>query len=750
MAKISGLPLAQAADGTEMLPFVQGGVTKRLTLSGFIGAVTPFLQQWYKGDQGNPGGNVMAIGLFAVAHTLLIPAGADLVQTSGNSVTGIGQALYAVDAASTAADVPAGDRTAFVSKNGRVFRLAEQVVNPTMTGALGVDDDTDAVQAALDLGRDVVTTLIHPVSGLTLASQDITWSGPGGLRGIRGGNSRMITVTGSGTILSIAKMIGFNVDFTGSIVGNTLTVTATDGIIHQGHLDGNGDWIPGTPIDGDGVTPGTGVIEQLTGVEGGPGTYRLNKAQGAIGARPMRAIDRDGFFHENDAVYVPGAFNNVLVGLIDGSAGGGVSFLGPKNHLGGSEIRNVYTNSFQVGTLNGNGCSATSCRLIGTVQQNNIFATASFGSIDTGDWVKGLTLTDMVCEHAGDTACEIGYQVEDARIFGGTFRDSYNPPLLARDCRNLVVIGTTLYAKPIDQQRPDYSLIAIVPHHSGANFNYAARIQVKALGRTRSASAYIGGRGIDLSGSELLAYGDGISAPTSPAELMGAGVLLAGDVDDFTMIGGTIDGFATSIDWNFDAQPHIRRNVHIRNIKSTRTGQHNNLYNITPVNCSFINNYGDLPAVRDAKTAAAILAPTADVPNVALQWFGNTFTPGPLSAAAPERFDPPTAVADGLLHTTDSAFRKVQSAQYASTPIVGPPLPGTYVVQIVGTDRQIIFDVLGNRTFKRAGSDDMNDDTGFGLRFAIEAGALVAKQYLPNAPAGQVMKVTGPGISPLA
>ena len=55
MAKITGLPLAAALTGTEHLPIVQGGTTKRVTMSAFRDLVTPFLQYWYRGDKGDTG-----------------------------------------------------------------------------------------------------------------------------------------------------------------------------------------------------------------------------------------------------------------------------------------------------------------------------------------------------------------------------------------------------------------------------------------------------------------------------------------------------------------------------------------------------------------------------------------------------------------------------------------------------------------------------------------------------------------------
>jgi len=55
MAKITDLPQTAALTGAEHLPIVQGGATKRTTMAAFRDLITPYLQQWYKGDKGDTG-----------------------------------------------------------------------------------------------------------------------------------------------------------------------------------------------------------------------------------------------------------------------------------------------------------------------------------------------------------------------------------------------------------------------------------------------------------------------------------------------------------------------------------------------------------------------------------------------------------------------------------------------------------------------------------------------------------------------
>lgn len=55
MAKITALQATNALTGAEFLPIVQGGVTKRASMSALRDQITPYLQNWYKGDTGNTG-----------------------------------------------------------------------------------------------------------------------------------------------------------------------------------------------------------------------------------------------------------------------------------------------------------------------------------------------------------------------------------------------------------------------------------------------------------------------------------------------------------------------------------------------------------------------------------------------------------------------------------------------------------------------------------------------------------------------
>lgn len=129
------------------------GIRELLTYANLSTVLAPLLQPLFSAIQkGDPGGNIMAIGLFLAGPTLNIPVGTDIVRTSGYSVTGKGGARYQYDAAVDAAYVIANPRSAFVSANGRGFRLSlDQRLNVCMFGAIGNDlaNDGTAFVAAL-------------------------------------------------------------------------------------------------------------------------------------------------------------------------------------------------------------------------------------------------------------------------------------------------------------------------------------------------------------------------------------------------------------------------------------------------------------------------------------------------------------------------------------------------------------------------------------------------------------------------
>ena len=156
------------------------------------------------GSKGDPGGNVMSVGLFAAIVGLSVPVGTDLIQTSGHfGGRGYGSARYAVGA--TTDPAVAETRYSTNTLNGRPVTLIEAELTVEMFGARADwngttgTDNVDAFQAAINYAADVRGGGTIYVSGLGPNLQ-YRISGPLDPRGkvtLRGNSSFQ---GGSGTI----------------------------------------------------------------------------------------------------------------------------------------------------------------------------------------------------------------------------------------------------------------------------------------------------------------------------------------------------------------------------------------------------------------------------------------------------------------------------------------------------------------------------------------------------------------------
>lgn len=111
MGKITGLPATTALTGAEHLPIVQNGETKRATMAALRDQITPYLQQWYKGEPGNTG---PANNTVASLEKLADAAVTDLSAT----VRGIGTFTFVE-----------GDFAALIAAQPADYRASNRVAN---------------------------------------------------------------------------------------------------------------------------------------------------------------------------------------------------------------------------------------------------------------------------------------------------------------------------------------------------------------------------------------------------------------------------------------------------------------------------------------------------------------------------------------------------------------------------------------------------------------------------------------------
>jgi len=89
MAKITALQVADLLTGDEHLPIVQGGDTKRVTMAAFRNLITPYLQNWYRGDKGDTGRANATYGTISeISASDIVNGSAILAPAEGSGLTG--------------------------------------------------------------------------------------------------------------------------------------------------------------------------------------------------------------------------------------------------------------------------------------------------------------------------------------------------------------------------------------------------------------------------------------------------------------------------------------------------------------------------------------------------------------------------------------------------------------------------------------------------------------------------------------
>lgn len=155
MAKITELEPALALDGSEELPIVQNRRSKRVTMTAFRSLIIPFLQNWYKGDRGDPGGDASQVGLFAEIPAMTIAPSINAITITGADSIGDAGAgrRFVYDPAVDAAFVAANPSTSARSANGRGFREIAPARRSAFDYRLYGDGARDISGFAIDFWR---------------------------------------------------------------------------------------------------------------------------------------------------------------------------------------------------------------------------------------------------------------------------------------------------------------------------------------------------------------------------------------------------------------------------------------------------------------------------------------------------------------------------------------------------------------------------------------------------------------------
>ncbi|WP_267382600.1 MULTISPECIES: hypothetical protein [unclassified Sphingomonas] len=249
MAKISALDLLTVTDGTESIPVVSGGRAKRMLLSGLAKAVIPFLVAWYKGDKGEPGGNVMAIGSKLQAAGQTVNAATTLVRVSDYDGRGIGEAPYTAAAGADATTLAKYARSTFQSADGRYFARVKGSPLITEFGARpDGSPQSDIIAEAIDWATDRgVNDLVFPTTG----------NDPGFFLDKTINIENAVTLRGTGTGRAGADQSKSIINVADGIDGIVIHRSNTGPRANKpGILGGDGSRILGLKLVG-GTTPGT-------------------------------------------------------------------------------------------------------------------------------------------------------------------------------------------------------------------------------------------------------------------------------------------------------------------------------------------------------------------------------------------------------------------------------------------------------------------------------------------------------------
>lgn len=225
MSKISDLPFAIPMTGDELIPLVQGRVTRRMTMHDFGAFIRPQLQDWYKGDTGDTGpSNNTRLSYAQMREAAISDATSLFDQSLWSWVPGDMSAKVTAD---TWGGVYVAPIAAPTGKTGAWVRSFKGPASPEWFGAKGNaawdaatrawtgDDDTAAIQRALNVCGSIrlgdKAYLVSAVEGLKLGDR---------MRMIGAGRwtSFLVAKAGGGTIAqlealtrgSVVKRAGFN------------------------------------------------------------------------------------------------------------------------------------------------------------------------------------------------------------------------------------------------------------------------------------------------------------------------------------------------------------------------------------------------------------------------------------------------------------------------------------------------------------------------------------------------------------
>lgn len=440
------------------------------------------------------------------------------------------------------------------AKNGGKIEDLIHFVTPEQKGAggLGITDDTAAIQAALDTGLPVLlagsylsTGSVQSVDGQVIRLDGRIIKKPGTV-------NTLLEIAGNDVIMDgMGWMQDFNRTASAAVTAGTSNITLT--ALSGGSITyyANGDGRPcGTPIWGDGIVPGTRIIGGPA--TGGSGSYTLDRPQPANWSGSIRFMDAASFWWGNRTLLISGQrFEGNP--RVFGSAGDGITIEGRNSRLRHPLTFGVHDNGIIATGDTAGGFVFDHPVAIGSGWQNGIFIVAGSqdGSQSVGgpEYVHGGLIHNPTSIYIGDTALELGWHAKDIKVTGHARLDSYNPPILLRDCLTPSIESATAFA--YSNHGPTWSVIAVAPSVEASDWKIGAEIRnVKYDGKPERAFAYIQQSGVRISGCI------GNSGQNLPANYALDGFAIGTNVTDIDINeGNKLYGYINAVNTNWGGAP---------------------------------------------------------------------------------------------------------------------------------------------------------------------------------------------------
>lgn len=405
---------------------------------------------------------------------------------------------------------------------------------------------------------------------------------------------------------------------------------------------------------------------------------------------------------------------------------------------------NTYANGLQLVASNMFG---RRIRIYTTVTQNGIFATSSGGSLDTGDVISNVHLEDVYIENSADTGIELGYGCHDCTATNFITVNCVNPGALGRDNQRCTFRNGRIYAPAYSDQISSYNAVAMVPYFRGASYETGSSFEdIEVIGPCKVAAFYLGQSAVRVTGLKANAFAPGTAPTTDGSNLLGAGLMLAGDVSK-VYARGVVDGYSTGFTATFDGAPHTCSGLDV-DIKATRVDTAVSLYNIDARETTIRLAPGSSYRTLAIKLAEASLIPSSSVQNRRVT-FENHARPDAITFTSPPGGDFDTN--GGQLLFPGGRFVPAPVAVDDFSPVLTQAYAiGIYTVMNITTNKTATFVVDGGSglSLKLKGDASFGDDSSAtGIRLVFVSGALGFQQKDTGATSGIWLKITGSGVA---